>query len=96
MKLCFHVLPAQAADVELLYGISFLLDFGFELQFELATDETVVGAALCTGRSSHVKNFFQILLAHKHIVKKMPMFGPRMHPGCFLAIFLLEDCVCNG
>ena len=25
----------------------------------------------------------------------MPMFAPRMHPGCFQAITLLEDCFSN-
>ena len=55
-------LTAQAVDVELPYGISFFIEFGFELQSELATDETVVSAALCTGRYSRVKNFLQFHL----------------------------------
>ena len=32
LELCFYLLLAQAADIELLYGISFLPTFGFELQ----------------------------------------------------------------
>ena len=27
---------------------------------------------------------------------KMSMFGPKMHPSCLLAAFLLEDCVSNS
>ena len=46
LELCFPVLPPQASDVELLCGILFLLEIGFELQFELSTDDTVVSAAL--------------------------------------------------
>ena len=30
------------------------------------------------------------------MVKKMPMFGSRMHPSCVKANILLEDCICNG
>ena len=56
----------------------------------------VASAALRTGDYSHVKNVFQIPLAHKHIVKKMPMFGQSMYPSCSEAIFLLEECVRNG
>ena len=85
----------QASNVEFVCRILFLLSFGFELRFELATDEMVLSAAVCIGQHS-VKNVFQILLEHKHIVKKMPMFGPRMHQGCFQMIFLLDDCICHG
>ena len=56
----------------------------------------MVSAALRTGHCPRVKNIFQISLAHKHIVKKMSLFGPKMHPGCFQAIFLLDDCTRNG
>ena len=96
MELSFPVLPAKAANIEILYLISYLVDFEFELQFKLATDETVISAAHCNGHYSRVKNLFQILLAHRHIFKKMPMFGPKMHPWCFQAIFLWEDSVRNG
>ena len=72
----------------LLYGISCLLDFGFELQNELATDYTVGSEALRTGQYSRVKYVYQIPLAHKHMVKKVPMLGQMMHPGCFQTIFL--------
>ena len=95
-NLCFHVLPEQAASVQILHGISFLLQFRLELQFELATNRTEVSAALHTGHSSRVKNVFLIKLAHKHIVKMMPMFRLWMHPGCCDAIFLMKDCVGNG
>ena len=56
----------------------------------------VVSAALRNGHHSRVKNAFQISLAHKHIVMKMPMFGQRIHPCCFLAMLLLEDYICDG
>ena len=56
----------------------------------------MVSAALRTGHRSHVKNVFLIPLAHMHVVKKMQMLKSRMHPGCFQAIFLLENCVRNG
>ena len=59
-------------------------------------DETEVSAALRNGHYSRVKKVFPIPLAHKRIVKNLPMLGPRMHPACFQAIFLLEDCVRNG
>ena len=57
-------------------------------------DEMVVSAALRIWHHSRVKNVFRVPLAHKYIVKKMPMFGPRTHQNCYQAIFLLEDC--NG
>ena len=74
LELCFNFLPAKAADVELLHRIFFLLGFGFELQFEPATDEPVVSAALRTGHCSCEKKFFLVPLVHKHMVKKMPIF----------------------
>ena len=43
-----------------------------------------------------VKNVFQVPLAHKDIVLKMPILGPKMHPGCFQAILLLEYCIGNS
>ena len=49
LELGFDHFPAQAADVEFLLGNTFLLEFGFELQFELAADEAMVSVALCTG-----------------------------------------------
>ena len=55
------------------------MSLGFELQFELATDETVVSAALRTGLYSHVKSVFQIPLAYKPIVIKVLMIGSRIH-----------------
>ena len=65
----FHLLLTPAADVEFLLGITFLLEFGFELQFELAADKAMVSVALCTGHHSCVWNVFQVPLAHKHVVK---------------------------
>ena len=50
----------MAADIELVCGISFHLEFGFELQFDLATDETVFSAAFRTENYSHAKNAFPI------------------------------------
>ena len=47
----FHLLPAQA-DVEFLFGIAFLLVFGFKLQSELANNEPVISVALCTRHHS--------------------------------------------
>ena len=58
MELRFHLFLTQAADIQLLYGISFLLRIGFELQSELALNATVVSVALCTGHHSRVKNVF--------------------------------------
>ena len=56
----------------------------------------MVSAVLLTGHYSCVMNIFQIPMTHKHIVKKMPMFGPRMHLSCFQTIFMLEENVHNG
>ena len=55
----------------------------------------MVSAAFRTGHRSHLKNIFRVTLAHLHIVRKTPMLGPRMHPSCFQAIFLSEDCIRN-
>ena len=52
LELGFHFLPAQAADVEFLLGIAFLLLFGFKLQSELAANEAVTSVALCTRHHS--------------------------------------------
>ena len=93
MKLCFYVLMAQAADVELLHGNSFLLQLGFELHFELATDKTVASAAHCTRHCIRVKNFSQIMLGHNSITKKMPVPRYTMHQGCFRANILLQNCI---
>ena len=48
LELGFHLLLAQAADVEFLLGIACLLLFGFKLQSELAANEAVISVALCT------------------------------------------------
>ena len=93
---CFHIFQEQAADVDLLCGIYLLLWFGLELLFELAADQTVVCAAQCTEHLSCGKNVFQARLVHKHVVKKIPMFGQRMHPSWFQTNFLMEDCNRNG
>ena len=82
-KSCFDFLPAQTADVEILYVISFLVMYGCELLFELATGETVVSAGLLNGNHSREKDVFQIPLAYKYTVMKIPMFGPRMLANCF-------------
>ena len=58
----------------LLYKISFLPGFGFELQFEFSAAEMVVSAALHTGHHSNMKNVFHVPLALRYIVKKMPIF----------------------
>ena len=88
--LAFAEAFAQAADIELLYGISFLLQLGFELQFEPTTGAMVVGTALRTGYFSRVKNVLRISLTHMHIVMKMPILGPRMYPGGLHAILFLK------
>ena len=51
------------------FTVTFLLGFGFELQFEPAAYQTVVNVALCTGHHSCVKNVFQVSLVHEHVVK---------------------------
>ena len=61
-----------------------------------ATDEKVDSAAVLTGHFSRVMNVSQIPLAHKHIVKKMPIFLSRRHAGCIRVISLLKNCVRNG
>ena len=43
-----------------------------------------------------MKMVFQILLMHRHIVKNMQMFGPRMHPSSFQVVFLLGNSIDNG
>lgn len=70
LELGFHIIPAQAADVEFLLGITFLLEFWFKLHFELAAvDKAVISVALCTRQHSCVQNVFQVPFAHEHIVK---------------------------
>ena len=64
--------------------------------FELAADDTAVSAEFRAGYHSCVNNIFPVHLAHNHIVNKMPMLRRRMHPSCFHAVFLLEDCISNG
>ena len=58
LELCFHHLQTQAANIELLCRIQFLLGFGPELQFELAADKTAVSAELHAGHHSCVKYVF--------------------------------------
>ena len=95
MEHCLHLHPAQGVDVQIVYEFSFFLGHGFELQFEHSADEMEDNAALSTGLHSREKNIFQVQLLHKHTVKKMPMFGPRMHPRCF-QVFLMGDYIGNG
>ena len=47
-------------------GLLPFFEFVFELQFQPATEGTVVSAALHTGNHSCAKNDFQVPLAHKH------------------------------
>ena len=69
LELGFHLLPAQAADVEFLLGIAFLSLFGFKLQSELAANEAVISVALCTRHHSCMYNVSQVPFTHEHIVK---------------------------
>ena len=52
LELGFHLLLAQAADVEFLLGIASLLVIRFNLQSELGTNEAVISVALCTRHHS--------------------------------------------
>ena len=84
---------AQATNVELPYEMTFLLWCEFELQFELVADESIFSVAFRSGHQSRVYDVFHVLLAHKQMVKKMSMSIPMMHPCCFQAVILLEDCI---
>ena len=53
----------------------------------------MVGGAFSTGHHVGVNDVLEETLVHKDVVNEVPMFGPRMHPGCFKSVFLLEDGV---
>ena len=53
----------------------------------------MVGEAFSTGYHFGVNDVLKVTLVHKDIVNEVPMFGPRMHPGCFKSVLLLEDGV---
>ena len=51
------------------------------------------GVAFSTGNPFGVYDVLDVMLLHKDVVNKVPIFGPRMHPGCFKSVLLLEDGV---
>lgn len=55
----------------------------------------MAGVTFCTGYHFGVKDVFEVSLVYNNVVHEMPMFEPRMHPGCFKIVFLLEDGVDN-
>ena len=61
----------------------------FEAETELASDETVISVTLRTGHHTGVEDISEVSLAHQD-VDEVPVLGPRVHPGCLQAVFLLE------
>ena len=55
----------------------------------------MVGVAFNTGHHFGVNDILGVTLVHKNVVSEVAMFGPRMHPGCFKSVLLLEDGVGN-
>ena len=53
----------------------------------------MVSVAFSAGHHFGVNDIFEVMLVHKDVVNEVPMFGPRMHPGCFKSVLLLEDSV---
>ena len=66
------------------------------MQPEFAAHKAMVGVALSTGHHFGVNDILEITLVHKDVVNEVPMFGPRIYPGCFKSVFLLEDDVCDN
>ena len=69
---------------------------GFKGKVDFAADEAVVCMAFSAWHHSGVKHICHVSLLHQHIVNKVPVVGPRVHPGGLVAIFLLEDGVGDG
>ena len=53
----------------------------------------MVGVTFSTGHHFDVNDILEVTLVHKDIVNEVTMFGPRMYPGCFKSVLLLEDGV---
>ena len=51
----------------------------------------MVGVAFSVRHHFGVNDVLEIMLVHKDVVNKVPIFGLRMHPGCFKSVLLLED-----
>ena len=53
----------------------------------------MVGVAFNSGHHFDVNDVLEVTLVHKDVVNEVPMFRPRMHPGCYKSLLLLEDGV---
>ena len=53
----------------------------------------LVGVAFSAGHHFGVNDVLEVTLVRKDIVNEVPIFGPRLHPGCFKSVLLLEDGV---
>ena len=53
----------------------------------------MVGLAFSAGHHFGVNDIFEVTLVHKDVVNYVPMFAPRMHPGSFKSVLLLDDGV---
>ena len=53
----------------------------------------MVGVAFRTGHHFGVNDVLEVTVVHKVLVNEVSIFGPRMHPGYFKPVFLLEDGV---
>ena len=51
----------------------------------------MVGETFSVGYHFGVNDFLDVKLMHKHVPNEGPMIWPRMHPGCFKSVLLLED-----
>ena len=43
----------------------------------------MVGVVFSTGHHFGVNDVLEVTPVHKDVVNEVPMFGPRMHSGCF-------------
>ena len=53
----------------------------------------MVGVAFSAGHHFGMNDVLEVMLVHKHVVNSVPMFGPRMYPGCFKSVLFLGDGV---
>ena len=66
------------------------------MESEFAANKVMVCVTLCAGHHSGMQDISKVSLAHYDVINEVPVFGLRMHLGCFQSVLSLEYGVCDA
>ena len=69
LKSCFYFRNPERASIDFLPDWTYLFQFWFEVEFEVAADEAMICMALRPGH-----NWCVVSLSHQYVVKLEPVF----------------------